>query len=107
MIQVGRAQTKTVDSLRRVLARHPQADTFRANRLNDLAYALPGSVGEKGFDSLKIVQREVVLNQALKLSQQLKYPYGQAVALRYKSRIVPECNECRYPFLTDADVSDQ
>ena len=61
------AQTKKADSLRTVLARHPQADTFRVNRLNELA-----SISQKG---------DSAANMALELAKQLKYPYGQANAL--------------------------
>ena len=32
------AQTKNIDSLRVVLRNHPQADTFRVNRLIDLTF---------------------------------------------------------------------
>lgn len=65
------AQIEQLDSLRTVLRQHPQADTFRVNRLNDLAHAWETS--ETGRDS--------VATLALELAKRLRYVPGQARAL--------------------------
>jgi len=65
------AQTKKIDSLRTVLRKHPQVDTFRVNRLNELNLELYSS--ESLTDSLA--------NQVLAMARRLNYPEGQAAAL--------------------------
>ena len=65
------AQTKKIDSLRTVLRKHPQVDTFRVNRLNELNAELQSS--ESLTDSLA--------NQVLAMARRLNYPEGQASAL--------------------------
>ena len=65
------AQTRKIDSLRTVLQQHPQADTFRVNRLNELA--------EEWIISVR--KLDSVANQSLELANRLNYPYGQARAM--------------------------
>ncbi|MFD2574373.1 tetratricopeptide repeat protein [Spirosoma soli] len=65
------AQSKRIDSLWTVLKKHPQADTFRVNRLNDLT-------NEWG---LQLPQYDSLANQALLLARKLNYPIGEAKAL--------------------------
>ncbi len=65
------AQTKKIDSLRTVLRKHPQVDTFRVNRLNELNAEL--QLSESLTDSLA--------NQVLAMARRLNYPEGQAAAL--------------------------
>lgn len=70
------AQTKKADSLRAVLAKHPQADTFRVNRLNELI--------QEGFKKKPLAhpeQLDSLASHTLQLAQRLNYPYGQAFAL--------------------------
>ena len=81
------AQTKRIDSLQTVIQRHPQVDTFRVNRLNDLAEALMISV--RHLDS--------VANLSLVLAKRLNYPYGQARAMyiRAKSMVYTRPEDAR------------
>lgn len=73
------AQTKKIDSLRTVLRKHPQVDTFRVNRLNELNLELQSS--ESLTDSLA--------NQVLAMARRLNYPEGQASALLNLVRLKP------------------
>ncbi|MVM33265.1 tetratricopeptide repeat protein [Spirosoma sp. HMF4905] len=73
------AQTKKIDSLRAVLAKHPQADTVYVNQLNELADAL--RFRKRGYDTLRVQQSDSVLNQAFELAKRLKYLNGQARTL--------------------------
>ncbi|UFH52623.1 sensor histidine kinase [Spirosoma sp. KNUC1025] len=75
------AQTSKVDSLRSLLAQHPQADTFRVNRLVDLAIA----EGNNSWTADKVAQIDSVATQSLLLAQALNYPYGEANALLLKA----------------------
>lgn len=77
------AQTKKIDSLRAVLARHPQADTFRVNRLYDLAIA----EGNKTWPPDNPAYLDSLATQAFQLAKHLNYPYGQANALFIKSML--------------------
>ena len=71
------AQSKRIDNLRAVLAKHLQPDTFRVNRLNELA--------REGRIWFSPTQLDSVADQAFGLAKQLNYPYGQADALLIKS----------------------
>ncbi|OIN59337.1 ATP-binding protein [Arsenicibacter rosenii] len=84
------AQQATIDSLRRVLRSHPQADTFRVNRLNDLTniWGLPFSQ----YDSLAA--------EALTLSRKLGYTEGQAKALFTRGMLLYSMNR-NNPAATD------
>ncbi|MVM40938.1 hypothetical protein GO730_29985 [Spirosoma sp. HMF3257] len=73
------AQTQKIDSLRTVLRKHPQIDTFRVNRLNELNLELQSS--ESLTDSLA--------NQVLAIARRLNYPEGQASALLNLVRLKP------------------
>lgn len=77
------AQNKRADSLQKLLAQHPQMDTFRVNRINELAmeWTLPEA------------QRKARAAEALRLSHQLRYPYGKADALRALGSIKYEHNQ--------------
>ena len=66
------AQTRSIDSLRAVLAAHPQADTFRVRRLNRL--------GAELLDTDK--NAAVIFNrEALQIARRRAYPLGEANAL--------------------------
>ena len=71
------AQIKKIDSLRAVIRKHPQADTFRVNRLIDLAFS--------ESPDLLTAQRDSLATVALQLSRRLDYPFGQAAALFYQA----------------------
>ncbi|WP_448702795.1 ATP-binding protein [Mucilaginibacter sp. AW1-3] len=67
------AQQREIDSLKKMLDKHPQADTTRVIALNALAY----NYYTTNLDDLKVYG-----NQALVLSNQLKYKQGEAVAYK-------------------------
>ena len=77
------AQPKKIDSLRAVLAKHPQQDTFRVNRLYDLALA----EGNKTWPPDNPDHIDSIATQAFQLAKHLTYPYGQANALFVQSML--------------------
>ncbi|MVN75668.1 tetratricopeptide repeat protein [Hymenobacter sp. HMF4947] len=68
------APTPTVRQLWQQLRQHPQADTFRVNRLNKLA---DYRSDEDGFSPAR---NDSLARQALTLAQRLHYVYGEAYA---------------------------
>ncbi|HEY4197807.1 MAG TPA: tetratricopeptide repeat protein [Mucilaginibacter sp.] len=64
-------QELLIKNLRQQLKEHPQADTFRVNRLNKLA--LTGSLSATQIDSFA--------NEALLISRKINYPLGEGYAL--------------------------
>ncbi len=70
------AQTKKIDSLQTVIQQHTQTDTFRVNRLNDLAEEL----------MISVRQLDSVANLSLALAERLNYPNGQARAMYIRAR---------------------
>ncbi|WP_242917828.1 tetratricopeptide repeat protein [Pontibacter liquoris] len=67
------AQEGAADSLKTLLAQHPQPDTTRAQLLNDLAYELKATDPEQSY---------TMASQALQLARKLKYRKVEATALR-------------------------
>jgi len=55
-----------MDQLRQQIKNHPEADTFKVNRIIDLARK--SNISESEFDSLSV--------EALNISQKIQYPYG-------------------------------
>lgn len=70
------AQSSQIDSLKALLAAHPQADTGRVNRLNALSQAVQNS--DPAFQ-LRLAQ------EALTLARRLKFGAGQAQAYLHLS----------------------
>lgn len=72
------SQSSEIENLKKVLKNHPQQDTFRINRLNELSetytYADPKEIDK-------------VSAEALALSQKLGYAVGEATALIGRSRV--------------------
>jgi signal transduction histidine kinase len=66
------AQSAATDSLRKLLDAHPQQDTVRVNLLNNFALEI------RRYDRK---QMQAITEQALALSQQLKYQKGEGFAL--------------------------
>ncbi len=66
------AQDSLRTLLRAQLATHPQADTFRVNRLNELAYLLRGDLPQQ---TIQLAQ------EALTISRKLQYRRGEAISL--------------------------
>jgi len=77
------AQTKKIDSLRTVLAKHPQPDTFRVNRLYDLSLA----EGNLKWPPDKPAYLDSLATEVFKLASQLNYPLGQAKALNMRATL--------------------
>jgi signal transduction histidine kinase len=67
------AQQREIDSLKKLLKKHPNADTNRIALLNNLAY----DYYTTNLDDLKVYG-----NQALLLSNQIKYKRGEATAYK-------------------------
>ena len=65
------AQEVTPDQLKSQLAAHPQEDTFRVNRLNELSYST----------EFNVQQREKMAEEALFISRKLGYRHGENIAL--------------------------
>ena len=65
------AQEVTSDQLKSQLKAHPQEDTFRVNRLNELSFSYD-------FDLSK---RKEFAGEALSLSRKIGYQHGEAIAL--------------------------
>src|SRR5215471_6862941 len=65
------AQSHPADSLKKLLAAHPQQDTIRVNLLNNLAIE---------FCRVDRTKMPPVVDEALKLAQQLNYQKGLAYA---------------------------
>ena len=65
------AQEQDIKRLEQQLKTHTQQDTFRVNRLNELA----------GITSLSLGRQDTVGTEALALSQKLNYPEGKVLAL--------------------------
>ena len=65
-------QDQEVIKLQQQINQHPQQDTFRVNRLNDLAAII----------SLGAQQRDSIANEALALSKKINYPRGIMRALQ-------------------------
>ncbi|MVM36318.1 hypothetical protein GO755_40315 [Spirosoma sp. HMF4905] len=70
------SQPKKIDSLLTVLAKHLQADTFRVNRLNDIAAVYFEKFPPDNPDRLDLIGQV-----SLQLASKLNYHYGQAIAL--------------------------
>jgi len=69
----ARAQQREIDSLKKLLNKYSKADTNRISVLNNLAY----DYYTTNLDDLKVYG-----NQALLLSNQIKYKTGEAVAFK-------------------------
>ncbi len=67
------AQKAKLDSLINLLDRHPQKDTIRVNRLNDIAYSLRRNDKEKGLS---------LAEEALELADKLNFKKGKANCLK-------------------------
>ena len=65
------SQEHQIKQLRQQISDHPQADTFRVNRLNELA-AVP---------SITTGSRDTLSLEALAIAQKIKYNYGETFAL--------------------------
>jgi signal transduction histidine kinase len=74
---LAQAQSELAEKLRKTLQKHTQADTFRVNRLVEISLVSP---------SIPLDEMEEYAEEALKLSRQLKYPFGEAGALLALSR---------------------
>lgn len=68
--QQGWTQDAQIETLQQQLARHTQQDSFRVNRLNELASLLlsPG-------------RRDSIASEALFISKKIQYPKGEGYAL--------------------------
>lgn len=64
------AQSLEIEKLHKQINGHPQQDTFRVNRLNELATSTDFSSSE----------REKFANEALSISQKINYPKGEGLA---------------------------
>jgi tetratricopeptide (TPR) repeat protein len=67
----SKAQDITTDQLKSQLAAHPQEDTFRVNRINDLTFDSDFSLSERKEFAMK----------ALTLSRKIGYLHGEGIAL--------------------------
>ena len=72
------AQDKETEQLRAALQTHPQEDTFRVNRLNDLGNAAATN---------KAAEVEKLANEAMSLSKKINYPVGEAYATLNLARV--------------------
>ncbi len=72
------AQDKETERLQLAISNHPQRDTFRVNRLNELAAA--GGI-------TKPDEIEKLVTEAIPLSQQLNYTLGEAYAKMNMARV--------------------
>lgn len=66
-----KAQSLQIDQLKKELAAHPKQDTFRVNRLNELAFDL----------SLKSEERAKFAEEAKKIATKINYAAGKGNAL--------------------------
>ncbi|MES1225101.1 MAG: tetratricopeptide repeat protein, partial [Bacteroidota bacterium] len=72
------AQSYEIESLRKQIKEHPQQDTFRVNRLNDICNVFGARVS---YDEM-----EKFADEALTISRKLKYITGEGYALIGKGR---------------------
>ena len=71
------AQSYEIERLRKQIDEHPQQDTFRVNRLNEICNTFP---------PVATSQMEKFANEALLISRKLKYTRGEGYALIAKAR---------------------
>lgn len=69
---LSNAQTPEMDSLKRAVAEHPQKDTIRVNRLNQLGFEARKSTSQVSYDAYM---------EALDLARKLHYRKGEGIAL--------------------------
>lgn len=74
---LSQAQSGEIERLRKTLREHVKQDTIRVNRLLEITQASP---------SIPLDEMEKYAEEALMLSRQLKYPYGEARALLAQSK---------------------
>src|SRR5690349_19163408 len=73
------AQSYEIDHLRQQLREHPQQDTFRVNRLNDICNVF-------GWVRLSSDEVDQLASEALSISRKLGYTKGEGYALVGKAR---------------------
>jgi len=73
------AQSYEIDRLRQQLREHPQQDTFRVNRLNDICNIF-------GWVRLSSDEVDQLASEALSISRKLGYTKGEGYALVGKAR---------------------
>ena len=66
------AQTPAMDSLKKAVAEHPQKDTIRVNRLNQLGFEARKSTSQVSYDAYM---------EALDLARKMHYRNGEGIAL--------------------------
>ena len=65
------AQYKNLEDLKKELDKHPQQDSFRVNRLNQLSF----------YTALSFAEREIVAAEALAISRKINYLRGEGIAM--------------------------
>ncbi|MEC5158748.1 ATP-binding protein [Chryseobacterium sp. MP_3.2] len=71
LVNCGFAQSSEIDGLKKELSNHPQQDTFKVNRLNELAFNL----------ALSPENRADLAQEAISISNKINYPAGKGKAL--------------------------
>ena len=77
----GHAQSYEIDQLRQQIKDHPQQDTFRVNRLNEICNVF-------GWVRVSTEEMEKFANEALLISRKLGYTLGEGYALIGKGRAI-------------------
>lgn len=71
VVSITIAQIPELDQLRKKLNYHPQEDTFRVNRLNEISR----------YIAIEKEEKEKFINEAYRISQKIRYPKGEGFAL--------------------------